>query len=68
MIDVKDGHLVYGLYFEGCRWDYIKNVLEESHPKVLNTIVPIIWLKPIQIIKSEDYPHYKCPVYKTAER
>jgi len=30
MIYIEDGYLVHGLYIEGCRWDYIKKVLEES--------------------------------------
>ena len=47
MIDIRDGYLIYGLFLEGCKWDYLKQLIEESSPKVLYTAVPIIWLKPI---------------------
>ena len=32
------------------------------------SLAPIIWLKPIEQSQVRDYPYYKCPVYKTAER
>jgi dynein heavy chain len=47
-IYLKDGNLIHGLYLEGCRWDFGKEMLIESDPKVLFTLAPIIWLKPTQ--------------------
>jgi len=38
---------MYGLYIEGCKWDYDNKLLQESDPKVLSVLAPIIWLKPI---------------------
>ena len=64
----EEGAYIYGLYLEGARWDYDRNRLDESHLKVLYSLAPIIWLKPIEASEMRDYPHYKCPVYKTTER
>jgi dynein heavy chain, axonemal len=38
---------MYGLYIEGCKWDYDKLVLTESDPKILFVPSPIIRLKPV---------------------
>lgn len=40
-------------------------MIEESLPKILNTIAPVIWLKPIDIASANKYQWYECPVYKT---
>ena len=63
-----DGCLIYGLYLEGCRWDYSYKKLAESMPKILTTLAPIILLKPKELGELNDNNHYKCPVYKTSER
>jgi dynein heavy chain len=64
----KDGVYIRGLFIEGCRYDRKSCQLEESAPKVLYTLAPIIWLKP----KADDGKGfegtYSCPVYKTSER
>jgi len=53
---------------EGARWDETIEAVEESHPKVLFSIMKGIWILPSK--RDEiDYGHsYKCPVYKTARR
>lgn len=64
----ENGCYVYGLYVEGCRWDYDMSTLAESNPKVLYTKMPHIYFKPA---KSKDivFNHcYTCPLYKTLER
>lgn len=42
----ENGCYVYGLFLDGCRWDYDDMVLAEPHPKILNYEVPYIWLVP----------------------
>ncbi|KRX05785.1 P-loop containing nucleoside triphosphate hydrolase [Pseudocohnilembus persalinus] len=64
---IEDGCLTYGLYLEGCGWDFKNKKLKESDPKVLHTKAPIIYIKPVEgNVKLAD--KYSCPVYKTAER
>jgi dynein heavy chain len=68
---ISDGSLMYGLFLESCRWDYEKQLLAESQPKILYTKAPIIWLKPAKITENQPasaHKIYKCPVYKTSER
>jgi dynein heavy chain len=64
----KDGVYCYGLFIDGCRWDKKTAQLEESIPKMLFSLGPIIWFKPMEKRDIENYPHYNCPVYKTSDR
>ena len=41
---------------------------DESRPKVLFEFAPCIWLKPTLLKDMNEYKHYPCPVYRTAER
>ena len=53
---------------EGARWNREIKEIDESKPKVMFDLLPIIWLKPG--IKAEFIIEfmYHCPVYKTSER
>ena len=44
--NAPEGAFVDGLFIEGCRWDDKMSVLAESHPKVLLTKMPKMWIKP----------------------
>lgn len=63
-----NGAYVRGLFVEGARWCRRKKTLDESLPKVLYDLLPIIMLKPGEKSKFEDLPTYECPVYKTSSR
>ncbi|KAF5294393.1 hypothetical protein FQR65_LT10758 [Abscondita terminalis] len=64
----ETGVYIRGLFMEGARWDRKLKKLNESYPKILFDVIPIMWLKPG--IKSEyvAHPSYNCPLYKTAAR
>ena len=64
----ETGIYVHGLFLEGCAWDAEKKLLAESRPKVLFEKAPCIWLKPSLLSEMREFPHYACPVYRTAER
>ncbi|KAG2451278.1 hypothetical protein HYH02_003884 [Chlamydomonas schloesseri] len=63
-----EGVYVHGLYVEGCGWDAGHQRLCESQPKVLFVNAPVMWLRPQSADKKFDYPHYDCPLYRTADR
>ena len=39
-----------------------------SRTQILFEQAPVIWLRPLPIDQFPEYPHYECPVYRTAER
>jgi len=70
--DIKEkpvcGVLCYGMYLEGCRWNYDTHMLDESLPKKLFVDLPLIWLKPVEERAIPESGIYKCPVYKVLSR
>ena len=62
------GIYIHGMFMEGCAWDKDKKMLCESRPKVLYDPGPCVFLKPVLLTDIKEYPHYSCPVYRTAER
>eukprot|EP00899_Mesostigma_viride_P003607 jgi/Mesvir1/13247/Mv18980-RA.1 len=65
---VADGAYVHGLFLEGARWDVKRGHLEESHPKELHPVVPVIHLKPVTADKYDLKGRYQCPTYITSMR
>eukprot|EP00736_Rhodelphis_marinus_P010572 Rmarinus@m.9666 len=64
----RDGTFVWGFSLEGARWDEKANTLEDSRPKELYSVVPIVNIKAITVDKAESRDVYRCPVYKTQKR
>lgn len=64
----EDGIYVWGLYFDGCRWDSTAMRLAESEPKQLFAPAPVMWLKPTKVDEMRKFNSYNAPVYKTTER
>ncbi|XP_055958183.1 dynein axonemal heavy chain 3 [Patella vulgata] len=63
-----NGAYVKGLYMEGARWCRQNHVIEESQPKILYDMMPVIWLKPGDKANFAEEMTYACPVYKTSAR
>merc|ERR1712176_704616 len=64
----EDGAYISGLYFDGARWDRENHVVNESKPKVLYDVIPVIKLMPTKLDEINREGTYKCPVYKTSAR
>jgi len=43
-----NGAYIRGLFMEGARWDRVKKTVNESNPKILYEIVPIVSLTRIE--------------------
>jgi dynein heavy chain, axonemal len=61
------GCIVYGIYLEGCKWDYDNHNLTDSDPKKLFTEMPLVAFIPEQH-KKKQVGIYKCPTYKVLSR
>jgi len=66
----KEGSYVYGFVLEGARWDFQGGFLDESRPKEMFSVLPVVYCKaaPVQVDAKEDKSLYICPVYKTEDR
>jgi len=64
----EDGCYVYGMSFEGARWNYDTHTLDDSLPKELYTPVPMIHFVPMADRKPPATGIYNCPVYKVLTR
>ena len=70
--DIKEkpetGVYVYGMFLEGCRWDFDKHLLGDSLPKELYTDVPLIHFIPMANREPPKDGVYFCPLYKVLSR
>ncbi len=64
----EDGCLCYGMYLEGCKWDYNKHLLAESDPKKLFVELPLLHLLPVQDRVIPKTGIFNCPLYKVLSR
>lgn len=72
----RDGAYIFGLFVEGARYDFNSRQLEDSLPKQMFSLVPVVWCRAIliqegKVVKfgwSNDRGIYVCPVYKTCFR
>jgi len=64
----RDGAFIHGLTLEGARWDDKAGVLDDSKPKELNCLMPVILVKAVTVDKAELKDAYQCPVYATEAR
>jgi dynein heavy chain len=62
------GCLIYGMYLEGCRWDYQQHCLNESEAKKLFVDLPMVHLVPVQNRKVPEEDIYFAPIYKVLSR
>jgi len=66
----KEGSYVFGFILEGARWDVAGGFLDESRPKQMFCVLPVVYCKaqPIPAEGKEDKNLYICPAYKTEDR
>ena len=64
----EDGCYIYGMYLEGCKWDYNNHILSDSDPKKLFVDLPLTHLVPVPDRKAPESGIYNCPVYKVLSR
>ncbi|XP_008202999.3 dynein heavy chain 3, axonemal [Nasonia vitripennis] len=64
----ESGVYIRGIYLQGARWNRATMELDESLPKVMFDLLPIIWLKPGIKAEFTKSPVYHAPLYKTSER
>ena len=60
--------MVYGMYLEGCKWDYDNHTLTDSDPKKLYSEFPLMHFVPVKdrVIPKDGI--YNCPTYKVLSR
>lgn len=63
-----DGCFVYGLFLEGCKWNFDTHALDESDPKKLFVEVPLIHLDPIVDRVKPETGIYNTPLYRVLSR
>merc|ERR1719174_2859090 len=56
------------MYMQGAQFDTDIMKIEESVPRVLFSLMPVIQLKPVIATELDRSGTYKCPLYKTSRR
>jgi len=63
----EDGIVIYGLFFDGARWDKQNKTVADSRPGEIFATVPCIHFMPTKDYKPSP-KEYSAPVYKTSVR
>merc|ERR1711871_776883 len=63
-----DGGYIHGIFLEGARWDDEIQGLNDSRPKQLYTLLPVLHMSPVQHRKPPTGGIYRLPVYKILSR
>lgn len=65
-----NGCYIYGLYLDGCKWNWEEKYIDEQEPKVLYYEMCYVYLIPMseQQLEQNTEIRYSCPVYKTSAR
>jgi len=68
LADIKDpsnGAYIFGFQVEGARWEMSISQMDESLPKKLFSVMPVVWCKAMPILPEgkEEKGVYQCPVY-----
>lgn len=65
----REGAYIHGLWLEGARWDGRGGCLEESKPKEMACMLPVLHVRGVPADKAAPPPDaYACPVYTTEAR
>jgi dynein heavy chain len=64
----KEGAFVQGMFLEGARWDMTSNSVEDSKPKEMSVLMPVIICKAGPMMEKVDKNSYICPTYATPIR
>jgi len=64
---VENAAYIYGLFIEGCRFEFGRQKLVDSEPGIMYTKAPVVMFMPTENYVL-DPSEYKMPLYKTVER
>merc|ERR1719387_1748288 len=64
----REGAFVTGMFLEGARWDSTANSVEDSKPKEMAVLMPVIVCKAGPMSDKVDKNSYVCPTYATPIR
>ena len=64
----EGGSYITGLNLEGARWDISGGYIDESKPREMFSLMPVIHAKAVPETGKEEKNIFYCPVYKTELR
>jgi dynein heavy chain len=61
----QTGTYIHGLFMEGARWDTTNHSIQESFPKELYPVMPVIHVTSVTADKLKTEGVYQCPIFMT---